>query len=555
MEVQELELTKIKRDPNQPRKTFDEKALKLLSDNIAEVGVLQPITVRPGKNGHIIVMGERRYRASKMANLKTIPCIVRDFDSAIISEVQIIENLQREDVEPIEEADAIEFLLKKYNVSEIAQRIGRTAPFIYSRVKLANLIEGFRKFVRSKEMTLSLAVSVATFPKEEQEEILASMGDTFYAHQIKNSVNQKVFDLEKAPFDLNDAKLVAKAGACSKCPFNSLNEGSLFGEGKQICTRVSCFSNKRSKHLLKTIEDCKKEGILLIGDFYKNRNDEERNVLFQSLLEEHKFEVIFKDDLHFLKEPVKPTLEAVKKQYQYYNWNEEDYKGQLEDQLKAFKQESEKYASAKENGYQKSYFVNTSSYHVHEVLAKRKEKTEAGPEKVQLSDKKMSECTPKEKIQKIKLKAIRKEEIESEREFKALSEAIKASDYTTIKKELTKDEMVAFCISFYENAIEWNHKDKIKGFYTSRSKSKEKVVEVFKNNFKKEKFNQLVRVFLLQGLHFHERSHHNDVVNNSFYIALKTYCKEEMELIESQYAAERVKRNERKEQRIKELTE
>ena len=552
--VQNLNLSDIKPDKNQPRKTQNKLSLELLSQSIKEVGVLQPITVRVSGKGYVIVMGERRYLASKMAKKKTIRCIVQEFDSSLISEIQIIENLQRQDVEPIEEAEAIAELLKKYNVSEIAKRIGRTAPFIYSRVKLANLIEGFRVHVRTKEMTLSLAVSAATFPKEEQEEILASMGETFYAHQVKNSINQKVFDLERAPFDLNDTKLVEKAGACSKCPFNTLNEGSLFGEGKQICTRISCFTNKKSKHLIKLIEDCKKENVLLIGDFYTSRRDEETNMLFVSILEENEFEPILKDDLQFVKHPVKPTLESVKKQYQYYNWSEEAFKGELENQLEAFKRKTDNYEQARKDGFQKAIFVNTTSYHSEEVLAMKKHKSERSPEKVKLGEKKMSECTPKERIEKIKLKSIRKEELESEREFKAISEAVKESDYTAIRKELTKDEMVAFCISFYENAIEWQQKDKIKGFYTSRSKSKEKIVEVFKNNFKKETFNQLVRIYLLQGLHFQERSHHNDVVNNSFYKALKTYCKKEMELIEAEYTEARTKREKRKEERIKELS-
>ncbi len=103
--VQQLKIAAIKPDPKQPRKTFNEKSLQLLADNIEVMGISQPITVRPTAKGYIIVMGERRYRASKLAKLKTIPCIVRDFDSNIISEVQIIENLQRQDVEPIEEAE------------------------------------------------------------------------------------------------------------------------------------------------------------------------------------------------------------------------------------------------------------------------------------------------------------------------------------------------------------------------------------------------------------------------------------------------------------------
>lgn len=554
MEVQELKLSAIKADPKQPRKTFDMKALELLSENIAEVGVLQPITVRPAKSGHIIVMGERRYRASKLAKLKTIPCIVRDFDSDMINEVQIIENIQRENVEPMEEADAIAFLLQRYTADEISKRLGRTTRFIHGRLKLANLIEGFRKFVATKEMTLSLGISVASFPVEQQEEMLEGMGESFSSHQVKSSVNKLIYDLEKAPFDLDDEKLVEKAGACCKCPFNTMNQGFLFGEEKQICTRASCFTNKKSKHLLNIIEKSKRTKTLLIGNFDSRQADSEENLLFISILEEQGIKTVYRNELDFIREPVEPTLETVKEQYKYYSWEDEEYLQELGEQIDTFKEKKDAYEKASKDGYKTALFINTGNYGSSRALVKKIEETEKTTESVPLTNKKMSECTPKEKIAKIEKKAARKEELASHREFAEISETIKASDYMKITKELTKDEMVAFCISFYENTIEWQLKENVIGFYpSSRSKSKEKIVDIFKKNFKKEKFNQLVRVYLLQSLRFHERDHHNDIVNNSFYKALKTYCKKEMEAIELEYATEREKRQQRKKERIEEL--
>lgn len=152
-------------------------------------------------------MGERRYRASKLAKLKTIPCIVRDFDSNVVSEVQIIENLQRQDVEPIEEAEAIAYLLERYTTLEIATRIGRTVKFVYGRIKLANLIAGFRPYVKEKEMTLSMAISIAVFPEEDQKMFLEGMGEKFKAHYIIHALKNKMFDLKDAPFDLDNKTL------------------------------------------------------------------------------------------------------------------------------------------------------------------------------------------------------------------------------------------------------------------------------------------------------------------------------------------------------------
>ena len=161
LQIQNLSIGKIKPDPNQPRKTFDERQLVQLSESIKKYGVLQPITVRQMNSHYVIVMGERRYRSSKLASKKTIPCIVKNYENNDVLEVQIIENLQRKDVEPTEEAEAIAYLSDKYSPSEIAKRLGRTDNFIRQRLKLAGLIDGFKHFVRNGEMTISLGVGVA----------------------------------------------------------------------------------------------------------------------------------------------------------------------------------------------------------------------------------------------------------------------------------------------------------------------------------------------------------------------------------------------------------
>ena len=104
LQIQNLPLGNIKPDPEQPRKTFNKDALQQLSESIENHGVIQPITVRQLNGHYIIVMGERRYRASKLAGKTTIPCIVRTYENNDVLEFQIIENLQRQDVEPTEEA-------------------------------------------------------------------------------------------------------------------------------------------------------------------------------------------------------------------------------------------------------------------------------------------------------------------------------------------------------------------------------------------------------------------------------------------------------------------
>lgn len=119
LKIQNLNIEKVIPDPMQPRKTFNQTSLNELSESIKKHGMLQPITVRESGSDFIIVMGERRYRASKLASKKTIPCIIRDYSYNDILEIQIIENLQRQDVEPTEEADAIAYLCKNIRLRKL----------------------------------------------------------------------------------------------------------------------------------------------------------------------------------------------------------------------------------------------------------------------------------------------------------------------------------------------------------------------------------------------------------------------------------------------------
>lgn len=555
--VQHLNLSAITPDPNQPRKTFNEKSLMLLADNIKTIGVLQPITVRPTNKGHIIVMGERRYRASKLAKQKTIPCIVRNFDSKIISEVQIIENLQRQDVEPIEEAEAIAMLLKTYKAEEIATRIGRTVQFIYGRIKLANLIEGFRPFVRSKEMTLSMAITIAIFPEEDQIVFLEGMGEKFKSHYINQALNNKMFNLKDASFPLDDKKLIPKAGACTLCPFNSANQGSLFGEDKQICTKSSCFTSKKSKSLLVTIERAKKEKKLLVADFGRYNLENEKNQLIFSIMKEKGLIPYHNDDVSTMVEPKKPTIKEITEENEWRELTEEQLQNELEGELEDYNEELQEFNEAPSKGYKIGLLLNTATYNTKEILMKIFEKTTSGDstKEVSIEKKKMDECTPKEKIQKINVREERKKHLEDNKQFEEVIKSVRETDYINTKKALSLDEMVAFSISMHQNLIGYYEASKeFSGFFgKNNAKTDAKTVELFKKNFKKETFNKLVRILLVKNVHFGESNHNNNLTNNSVYVALRAYCKKEMESIEATYAETRSTRELKLQARINEL--
>ena len=139
--VTEMKLTEVMPNKKQPREYFDEEALAALSDSIKEYGVIQPIVVNKTDRGYIIVAGERRWRAAKKAGLKTIPVVVRELDDRAAAEIALVENLQREDLNPIEVAEGYRSLMDEYGLTqeEISARLGKSRSAIANSVRLLSL--------------------------------------------------------------------------------------------------------------------------------------------------------------------------------------------------------------------------------------------------------------------------------------------------------------------------------------------------------------------------------------------------------------------------------
>ncbi|RKS55580.1 ParB family chromosome partitioning protein [Gillisia mitskevichiae] len=554
LQIENLSIAKVIPDPMQPRKTFNEDALKQLSESIKKHGVLQPITVRKSGNDFIIVMGERRYRASKLANKKSIPCIVREYKNNDVLEIQIIENLQRQDVEPTEEAEAIAYLSERYAPTEIAKRLGRTDNFIRQRLKLAGLIDGFKDFVRNGEMTISLGVGVALFEPEEQQMMLETMGEDFNAHQINRMIKDQTYDLEKASFDVADKKLLPKAGSCIECPFNAANQGNLFGDGKMVCTKSACFETKKSKSFLNLIEKSKKENILLIPEIRQYWADDENNQLIISQLEKNKLKVYLLDDVEIIENPIEPTIEAIQKEYQHYDYSEDELKAELDEAMQNYKEALEKFNSAKEDGFKSGIVFHPDSFQHKEIFVKivEKSKNDSTEYSTPLANRKMADCTPEEQIVKINEREIRKKQIENNKQFQEVVEMIRETKYIDTKKTISTDEMVAFSISLFENNVDYMSQQKYfsKFLGVTSKMTKVEMVENFKKKFKKEIFHKLIRYMLTKQVHFGESNHVNNLTNISFYNAMQGYYKSKIAGIEKEYAEKRDKREERLKERI-----
>lgn len=169
-EIKELDLADIRPNPYQPRKTFDDKSLKELSDSIKENGVFQPIIVRKSVTGYEIIAGERRFRASKLAKKKTVPAIIRKFDESQMMEVAVLENLQREDLTPLEEAQAYEMLQKNLGLTqeEVSKRMGKSRPYIANYLRLLTLPSKTKRLLQHGELSMGQARTLLGLKDKEK---------------------------------------------------------------------------------------------------------------------------------------------------------------------------------------------------------------------------------------------------------------------------------------------------------------------------------------------------------------------------------------------------
>ena len=256
--------------PMNPRKTIDEGAIAELAASIKQHGLLQPITVRPKDGIYEIVMGERRYRAwqecMKDGNFSAeIPCIVKDMTDEEAFDAMITENLQRKDVDPIEEAFAFGQLLKTgKSIEDIALRFGKSNRFIQERIKLDNLLPELKMWVTKGWMNIGAAMHICKLTYDEQLKFFESFEDISEESESDPITKQEAINytdnlfmlLERAPWE-KDFEGACRT-TCTKCPFNNANVGCLFYEMKPhsaSCTNRERWNAKRNSWLLRMVEE------------------------------------------------------------------------------------------------------------------------------------------------------------------------------------------------------------------------------------------------------------------------------------------------------------
>lgn len=248
-----------------PRKYFDEAKLEELAESIRQLGVAQPLVVRklaPGK--YEIVAGERRWRAATRAKLKMVPVMLRVLTDDQVLEIQVVENLQRADVTPLEEAAGFRRMLDsgRYTADTLAEKLGKSRAYVFERLKLLKVCKAVRDDLEAGHISASVALEISRVPGEEAQEELLEMVDCdrLSVQEVKEEIERNFTrNLKKATWPLTDAELCAKAGSCAACPKRSGNMPEATGS-PDICTDVECFASKLRAQSAKVLAKARSEG-------------------------------------------------------------------------------------------------------------------------------------------------------------------------------------------------------------------------------------------------------------------------------------------------------
>jgi len=236
------------------RKFINKEDLESFGQELLLHGIISPVTVRLLPSGKFeLVAGERRLRAAILMDIKTVPAVVKQLSDEEVIEIQLAENIQRENPHPMHEAMAIgQLQVSRKTIEEIAARLGKSRQFVYARLKLLSLIEPFQEMFVADKITTQQAVDIASLATAAQEEFYREdcaqwkKDKAFALHDLGYSLRQYRYDLCHAPFNIKDKKLLESAGACTQCPSNTATLKSLFPElAKQaVCNNITCYQTK-----------------------------------------------------------------------------------------------------------------------------------------------------------------------------------------------------------------------------------------------------------------------------------------------------------------------
>lgn len=288
-EFANIELALIAPSLTNPRKNFNPTKLAELAEDIKRRGIDTPITVRPLPGSRVadtdrtvqfeLVCGERRLRASELAGVATIPAMVRALTNDQALEIQLCENLKRDDLTELEEAEGYETLMKHANITadQVGERIGKSRSYVYGRIKLLDLCSEARVSLRDGTIDASRALLVARIPDHKLQikamKEVVSGGSYYhgepltYRQALEHVQRNYMLKLSEAKFKITCVDLVPAAGSCKTCTKRTGHDPDLFSDvkGADICTDPPCFHKKEEAHAAATVKEAKDKGQTVIA--------------------------------------------------------------------------------------------------------------------------------------------------------------------------------------------------------------------------------------------------------------------------------------------------
>ncbi|QHM13311.1 stage 0 sporulation protein Spo0J [Bacillus subtilis] len=257
--VEEIKIADLRPNPYQPRKHFDDEALDELKESVLQHGILQPLIVRKSLKGYDIVAGERRFRAAKLAGLDTVPAIVRELSEALMREIALLENLQREDLSPLEEAQAYDSLLKHLDLTQeqLAKRLGKSRPHIANHLRLLTLPENIQQLIAEGTLSMGHGRTLLGLKNKNKleplvQKVIAEQLNVRQLEQLIQQLNQNVPRETKKKEPVKDAVLKERESYLQNYFGTTVNIKRQKKKGK---IEIEFFSNEDLDRILELLSE------------------------------------------------------------------------------------------------------------------------------------------------------------------------------------------------------------------------------------------------------------------------------------------------------------
>ena len=530
-------LANIQSNSFNPRRDFKDVSLGELADSIRQQGVIQPIALRPiaDTDRYEIIYGERRYRASLIADKETIPAVVYDVDDATALEMAIAENLQREDITPTEEANAFQQLIDsgRHDVQSLAVQFGKSTAYIRTRLKFVTLIPEITRMLDADEITVSVAAEICRYSEDVQREVYASHFENdnycswrgLKASELAQRIeNEYTTSLCRYKFDKS---------ACALCPHNTRNLLLFTEDGDEgNCANRQCLTEKHNAHILDTTLYLIKQyptAVILQSQYNKNEAVAE-------WLAERGY-----DTAEINGSPAKYPVEPVAPNEADYD-NPEDYNNireRYENALNRYNTEIEKVNARLEVG-EISLCVFFNRYEVY--LAYMDNATASASSKPNGTQ----ENTPQAEIAKLEAKDKRNKEIAMERTIEEAKKQILNAEITESKFTQDEDKMIYY---FLLSSLRREHyevvglTDRKQSFCSLTDAEKMMIIE----NLNARKKAIIRRDFLIENF---KGAYRDNAIAHLLISFARKHMPEELATIEAEYNEVYEKRHQRIAERI-----